>query len=173
MPRQTGLPPIYDAAAEVLILGSFPSEKSRTQKSYYSNPSNCFWKLICEYFQEPLPTSDSQKEALLLTHHIAVWDMIESCEIVGSSNKDIKNCAYHRAAEIQALIDRSDIKTIVLNGKKLARAYKKQFGALAVHCEPVMSTSAANNGRAPERKEEWRNVLDSCISNAGAPPHRT
>lgn len=95
MPRQTGLPPIYDAAAEVLILGSFPSEKSRTQKSYYSNPSNCFWKLICECFQEPLPISDSQKEALLLTHHIAVWDMIKSCEIVGSSNKDIKNCAYH------------------------------------------------------------------------------
>lgn len=72
MSRQKGLPPIWDADSEVLILGSFPSEKSRNSKSYYSNNSNCFWKMICELYQEPLPTNNPEKEALLLRHHIAV-----------------------------------------------------------------------------------------------------
>lgn len=159
MSRQKGLPPIYNADSEVLILGSFPSEKSRESGSYYSNKDNSFWNIICEYYNEPLPTNKSEKEAILLKHHIAVWDMIESCEIVGSSDKNIKDAEYHKAIEIQALLNQSKIKKIIINGHTLDETYKKYFGEIAMPSVAVLSTSSANNGRKIQREQEWRNEL--------------
>lgn len=159
MSRQKGLPPIYNADSEVLILGSFPSEKSRESGSYYSNKDNSFWNIICEYYNEPLPTNISEKEAILLKHHIAVWDMIESCEIVGSSDKNIKNAEYHKASEIRKLLKRSKIKKIIINGRTLDKKYKKYFGEIAMPSVAVLSTSPANNGRKVQREQEWRNEL--------------
>lgn len=159
MSIQKGLPPIYNADSEVLILGSFPSKESRESGSYYSNKDNSFWNIICEYYNEPLPTNNSEKEAILLKHHIAVWDMIESCEIVGSSDKNIKDAEYHKAIEIQALLNQSKIKKIILNGRTLDEIYKKYFGGIAMPSVAVLSTSSANNGRKIQREQEWRNEL--------------
>lgn len=159
MSRQKGLPPIYNADSEVLILGSFPSEESRESGSYYSNKSNSFWNIICEYYNEPLPTNNSEKEAILLKHHIAVWDMIESCEIVGSSDKNIKDAEYHKAIEIQELLKQSKIKKIIINGRTQEENYKKYFGEIAVPSVAVLSTSSANNGRKIQREQEWRKEL--------------
>lgn len=159
MSIQKGLPPIYNADSEVLILGSFPSEKSRESGSYYSNKDNSFWNIICEYYNEPLPTNNSEKEAILLKHHIAVWDMIESCEIAGSSDKNIKDAEYHKAIEIQALLNQSKIKKIIINGRTQEENYKKYFGEIAVPSVAVLSTSSANNGRKIQREQEWRNEL--------------
>ena len=159
MSRQKGLPPIYNADSEVLILGSFPSEESRKSGSYYSNKDNSFWIIICEYYNEPLPTNNSEKEAILLKHHIAVWDMIESCEIVGSSDKNIKDAEYHKAIEIQALLNQSKIKKIIINGRTLDEIYKKYFGEIAMPSVAVLSTSPANNGRKIQREQEWRKEL--------------
>lgn len=159
MSIQKGLPPIYNADSEVLILGSFPSEESRKSGSYYSNKDNSFWNIICEYYNEPLPTNNSEKEAILLKHHIAVWDMIESCKIVGSSDKNIKDAEYHKAIEIQELLKQSKIKKIIINGRTQEENYKKYFGEIAVPSVAVLSTSSANNGRKIQREQEWRNEL--------------
>lgn len=159
MSRQKGLPPIYNADSEVLILGSFPSEESRESGSYYSNKGNSFWIIICEHCNEPLPTNNSEKEAILLKHHIAVWDMIDSCEIEGSSDKKIKDAEYHKAIDIQKLLKRSKIKKIILNGRTLNKIYKKYFGEIAMPSVAVLSTSSANNGRKIQREQEWRNEL--------------
>ena len=159
MSRQKGLPPIYNADSEVLILGSFPSEESRKSGSYYSNKDNSFWIIICEYYNEPLPTNNSEKEAILLKHHIAVWDMIESCEIVGSSDKNIKDAEYHKVSEIQALLNQSKIKKIIINGHTLDETYKKYFGEIDMPSVAVLSTSPQNNGRKIQREQEWRKEL--------------
>ena len=162
MSRQKGLPPIYNADSEVLILGSFPSEESRKSGSYYSNKDNSFWNIICEYYNEPLPTNNnnSEKETILLTHHIAVWDMIESCEIVGSSDKKIKVPEYHKASDIKDLLDQSKkIKKIIINGRTLDKIYKKYFGEIAMPYVAVLSTSSENNGRKIQREQEWRKEL--------------
>ena len=159
MSRQKGLPPIYNADSEVLILGSFPSEESRKSGSYYSNKDNSFWNIICEYYNEPLPTNNSEKEAILLKHHIAVWDMIESCKIVGSSDKKIKDLEYHKAIKIQDLLNQSKIKKIIINGRTQEENYKKYFGEIAVPSVAVLSTSSENNGRKIQREQEWRKEL--------------
>ena len=159
MSRQKGLPPICYADSEVLILGSFPSKKSRESESYYFNKSNGFWNIICEYYNEPLPTNKSEKKKILHKHHIAVWDMIESCEIVGSSDKKIKNPEYHKVSEIQALLKQSKIKKIIINGRTLDKKYKKYFGEIDMPSVAVLSTSPANNGRKIQREQEWRKEL--------------
>ena len=159
MSRQKGLPPIYNAESEVLILGSFPSEESRKSGSYYSNKANSFRNIICEYYNESLPTNNSEIEAILLKHHIAVWDMIESCEIAGSSDKNIKDAEYHKASDIQDLLNKSKIKKIIINGRTLDESYKKYFGEIAMPYVAVLSTSPANNGRKIQREQEWRNEL--------------
>ena len=160
MSIQKGLPPIYNADSEVLILGSFPSEESRKSGSYYSNKSNSFWNIICEYYNEPLPTTNnSEKEAILHKHHIAVWDMIESCEIVGSSDKKIKVPEYHKAIEIKDLLKKTKIKKIIINGHTLDETYKKYFGEIDMPSVAVLSTSPKNNGRKIQREQEWRKEL--------------
>ena len=159
MSIQKGLPPIYDADSEVLILGSFPAKESRESGSYYSNKANSFWNIICEYYNEPLPTNNSEKEEILHKHHIAVWDMIESCEIVGSSDKKIKDPEYHKAIKIQDLLNQSKIKKIIINGRTQDKNYKKYFGEIAMPSVAVLSTSPANNGRKIQREQEWRKEL--------------
>ena len=161
MSRQKGLLPIYDDDSEVLILGSFPSKESRESESYYSNKGNSFWNIICEYYNEPLPTNNnnSEKEAILHKHHIAVWDMIESCEIVGSSDKKIKDPEYHKASEIKDLLKKTNIKKIIINGRTLDKKYKKYFGGIDMPSVAVLSTSPANNGRKIQREQEWRKEL--------------
>ena len=159
MSRQKGLPPIYDDDSEVLILGSFPSEESRESGSYYSNKSNSFWNIICDFYNESLPTNNFEKKKILHTHHIAVWDMIESCEIVGSSDKKIKDPEYHKAIEIKELLKKSKIKKIIINGRTLNKIYKKYFGEIDMPSVAVLSTSPANNGRKIQREQEWRKEL--------------
>lgn len=159
MSRQKGLPPIYDADSEVLILGSFPSEESRESGSYYSNKDNSFWKIICGHCNEPLPTNNSEKEAILHKHHIAVWDMIDSCEIEGSSDKNIKDAEYHKAIDIRDLLNKTKIKKIIINGYTLDETYKKYFGEIDVPSVAVLSTSSENNGRKIQREQEWRKEL--------------
>ena len=95
----------------------------------------------------------------MLKHHIAVWDMIESCEIAGSSNKKIKDPEYHKAIEIQALLNQSKIKKIIINGRTQEENYKKYFGEIAMPSVAVLSTSSENNGRKIQREQEWRKEL--------------
>ena len=95
----------------------------------------------------------------MLKHHIAVWDMIDSCEIVGSSDKNIKDPEYHKAIDIQDLLNKTKIKKIIINGRTLDKKYKKYFGGIDMPSVAVLSTSPANNGRKIQREQEWRKEL--------------
>lgn len=152
--------PLYDSHSRVLILGSFPSVKSREQAFFYGHPQNRFWRLLALLFGEPVPQSVSEKRALCHTHHIALWDVIASCEIVGSSDSSIKNA---KANDISAILSAASIEQIFVNGKTASRLYDRyilpQTGRLAV-CLP--STSPANAAWSLERLHEaWKIILPS------------
>ena len=83
--------PVCDALCRVLVLGTFPSVKSRENAFYYGHPQNRFWRVVSAVFEEPLPQSIPQKRAMLLRHHIALWDVIASCDIAGSSDASSRN----------------------------------------------------------------------------------
>ena len=107
-------PPFFDKDSKVLILGSFPSVKSREQMFFYGHPQNRFWKVIAAVTQSKLPVTIKEKKELLQNKHIALWDVIASCEITGSSDSSIKNVVPNDISEI---IKNSDIKYIFVNGK--------------------------------------------------------
>ena len=78
--------PVYNEHSRILILGSFPSVKSREAGFFYGHPQNRFWKVLANVFQAEVPGTIEEKKAFLLEHRIAVWDVIGQCEITGSSD---------------------------------------------------------------------------------------
>jgi len=136
------IPPFYDNKSKILILGSFPSVKSREQMFFYGHPQNRFWKVIARVFEDTEPVSVTEKKAFLAKHHIAMWDVIGSCEIEGSSDSSIKNVTVN---DLSVILDHAEIERIFVNGKTAEKYYKKyilsRFGRNAV-CLP--STSPAN-----------------------------
>ena len=134
--------PVFDEHSEVLILGSFLSVKSREEGFYYGHPQNRFWKLLARLTEEPVPETIEEKKAMLLKHHIALWDVVHSCDIVGSSDSSIKNvvpCEFNRILSV------SPIRQICANGTKAWQLYhkycEKETGREAVK---LPSTSPAN-----------------------------
>lgn len=114
--------PVYDAESEILILGTFPSVKSREQNFYYGHPQNRFWKVLARLLDEELPETVEEKKKMLLKHHIAVWDVIQSCDIIGSSDSSIRNVV---PADVSRILRESRITKIFANGDKAYRLYKK------------------------------------------------
>lgn len=133
--------PVCDALCRVLVLGTFPSVKSRENAFYYGHPQNRFWRVVSAVFEEPLPQSIPQKRAMLLRHHIALWDVIASCDIAGSSDASIRNAVPN---DLPALLRESRIDCILLNGKTAERIYLKYWKDLSVPHLCLPSTSPAN-----------------------------
>ena len=129
-------PPLYDNTSKVLILGSFPSVVSRQKSFYYANKMNRFWPVMGRIFAE-VP---EDKEAFCHKHHIALWDVIESCTITGSSDSSICDVKVN---DIQGLIDKTKIRTVFTTGGKAASLYKKYVVCDAEHIA-LPSTSGAN-----------------------------
>ena len=151
--------PIYDKHSTILILGSFPSVKSREEGFFYGHKQNRFWKVVSRVFEEEEPKTIEEKKALLLRKHIAVWDVIAGCDIEGSSDSTIKNV---RPNDLSTILDNAQIKAIYVNGKTAEKYYKKyiekSINRKAV-CLP--STSPANAAWSLERLlEEWKVILD-------------
>ena len=113
--------PLYNNNSRILILGSFPSVKSREAHFFYHHPQNRFWKIIESLFNEDCTTIDKKKKCLL-QNNIALWDVIESCEIEGSSDSSIKNVKIN---DLTKIINESKIKTVFTNGKKSYQLYNK------------------------------------------------
>lgn len=150
--------PIYDANSKILILGSFPSVRSREQQFYYAHAQNRFWKVISAVFGCAVPQTVDEKRAFLLQNGIALWDCIKRCDISGSSDASIKNA---EANDIGIILQSSDIKTIFTNGKTAYNIYNRlilpKIGREAI-CLP--STSPANAAYSPERLiTEWRKAI--------------
>lgn len=159
--------PIYDDKSEVLILGSFPSVKSRENRFYYGHPQNRFWKVTAGVFQESVPQTIEQKRDFLLRNHVAVWDVIASCDIAGSSDSSIRNVVPN---DMQEILQHTAIRAIYANGDKAYRLFMKycrQEGQPEVYKLP--STSPANAAWSVERlTEAWREILagHGCVGNA-------
>ena len=149
------IPPVYDKNSEILILGSFPSVKSREQGFFYGHPQNRFWKVTAAVFGEEVPGSIEEKKAFLLRNHIAVWDVIESCEILGSSDSSIKNV---KANDLTKLLENTRISLLFVNGKTAEKMYNKYvFPILGRECICLPSTSPANAAWNTERLiSEWK-----------------
>jgi len=150
--------PVYDGTSEILILGSFPSVKSRENKFFYGHPQNRFWKVVSALFGEPVPESTDEKRSFLLRNHIAVWDVIASCDIEGSSDSSIRNVVPN---DIRRILNAADIRQIYCNGTKSCSLYKKYLEPVT-HRPAVKlpSTSPANAAAGLEKlKESWRVIL--------------
>ena len=134
--------PLYNDSSKVLILGSFPSVKSREQNFFYGHPQNRFWRVIASVFEQPVPQSIEEKKQLILSCGLALWDSIASCEITGSSDSSIRNAQPN---DLSIILNNCNIERIYCNGRKSYELYQKyirpQTGRAAV-CLP--STSPAN-----------------------------
>jgi hypoxanthine-DNA glycosylase len=134
--------PVYNGSSKILILGTFPSVKSREQNFYYGHPQNRFWKVLANLTGEPVPISIEEKKSLLYKHEIAIWDVIQSCDIIGSSDSSIKNVV---PADLNRVLSESQVTRIFTNGDKAYRLYEKycqiQTGIEAIK---LPSTSPAN-----------------------------
>ena len=148
------IPPLYDGASNILILGSFPSVKSREYGFFYGHPQNRFWRVIAAICGEPVPQSIEEKKQLLLVHHIAVWDVIYSCEIEGSADSSIKNAV---PTDIGEIIRNSNITKVFTNGKKADELYRKyQQNAVGPEAICLPSTSPANAAWSLEKlTDKW------------------
>lgn len=152
------IPPVFDENSRVLILGSFPSVKSREQGFFYGHPQNRFWKVTAALFSEDAPQSIEEKRSFLLRNRIAVWDVIGSCDIVGSSDASIRNVT---ANDLSVILNAAVIRAIFVNGKTAYAYYQKytepKIGRPAI-CLP--STSPANAAWSVERLiEAWKEIL--------------
>ena len=107
------IPPVFDADSRILILGSFPSVKSRESCFFYGHPQNRFWKLLARLRKEDIPSSVEEKKAFLLRNHIAVWDTIHSCSIEGSSDSSIRDVIPN---DLASILDHASIQAIYTNG---------------------------------------------------------
>ena len=136
------IPPVYDQNCHTLILGTFPSVVSRRTMFFYGHPQNRFWRMLAGVFDADIPSTREQKISLLLSHNIALWDVIESCEIMGSSDSSIRNA---RPNYIVGLAAKAPITRIFTNGAAAHKLYLKYcLGSVGIPDIPLPSTSPAN-----------------------------
>ena len=156
--------PIFDENSIILILGSFPSVKSREEGFFYGHPQNRFWKVTSAVFEDDTPHTIEEKKSFLLRNRIAVWDVIGSCDIEGSSDSSIKNVI---ANDLSVILDKADIRQIYINGQTAYKYYRKYsekvIGRSAI-CLP--STSPANAAWSVERlTDAWSCIKKDIIKN--------
>lgn len=153
------IPPFYDKDSEILILGSFPSVKSREQRFFYGHPQNRFWRVTAAVFGAEEPITVPEKKSFLKKYHIALWDVIASCDIQGSADSSITNVTPN---DLSVILETARIRGIFVNGKTAERFYKK-------YSEPIInkkaiclpSTSPANAAWRPEQLiESWSVIRD-------------
>lgn len=148
------IPPLFDENSKTLILGSFPSVKSREAAFFYGHPQNRFWSVLAAIYGIDKPETVEEKKKLILENNLALWDVIASCEIVGSSDSSISDVT---ANNLSVIINNSKIERIFVNGKTAEKYYNKytypKTGIKAV-CLP--STSPANAAWKLEKLvEKW------------------
>lgn len=148
MSKVYGFEPVFDSNSRVLILGSFPSVKSRETEFYYGNKLNRFWATMCEAFDEQAVVTVEDKKLLCLKHGVALWDIVASCEIKGSLDADIKN---FELVDLQRILGSCNLQKILCNGATAYKLTKSIYnGEIPIYKLP--STSSAN---VRFNKAEW------------------
>lgn len=156
--------PLYNKESQILILGSFPSVKSRESAFFYGHPQNRFWKLMSRILDCDIPDNIESKKTIMLKHNIALWDTIEECDIIGSSDSSIKNIV---PVDINALLDNSSVKAVFCNG---ATSYNLFIKYLKPVCNitPIKlpSTSPANAAWSLDKLYNvWQKAINPYIKN--------
>lgn len=151
-------PALYDRESQVLMLGSIPSPKSREMAFYYGHPQNRFWKVMATVLGESLPETIAQKKAMLKKHHVALWDVLDSCTIVGASDTSIEDPVVNN---IKELVEKSKVTRIFCTGATAHKLYQKlcakDVGIVAIK---LPSTSPANCAVSLEKLiEAYKKVL--------------
>jgi len=150
--------PIYNSDSKLLILGSFPSVKSREGEFYYHHPRNRFWKLISQLYNSAEPITIEDKINILLNNNIALWDVVKSCEVVGSADSSIKNIIPN---DIASILKGSKIERIVANGNLTYDVYMKYvFPITGMPIIKMPSTSPANAKYTVEKLSlKWKEII--------------
>ena len=149
----------FDKDSRVLILGTIPSPKSREQGFYYGHPQNRFWKVLADVLGEEFPQTVEERKRFLKRNHIALWDVLESCEIKGASDVSIRNA---RPNDMNRILQAADIRAIFATGAKAAQLYKKLcFPECGVEAVRLPSTSPANCECSYEKlREAYSQICD-------------
>ena len=149
----------FDQDSRVLILGTIPSPKSREQGFYYGHPQNRFWKVLADVLGEEFPQTVEERKRFLKRNHIALWDVLESCEIKGASDVSIRNAMPN---DMNRILQAADIRAIFATGAKAAQLYKKLcFPECGVEAVRLPSTSPANCGCSYEKlREAYSQICD-------------
>lgn len=153
-----GFPPFFGPESRVLILGSFPSVKSREEAFYYAHPQNRFWKVLAGCFGDNPPYSLYEKKLFLSAHKIALWDAVESCDVIGSGDASIKNVT---PTDVGLILKSAKIKKIILNGRTAEKYFLKYNPEAEAPFVTLPSTSPANAAWGLERLiSVWRPELE-------------
>ena len=154
--------PVWNSESEILILGSFPSVKSREAQFFYAHPQNRFWRMLAAVYDETPPATVDEKKRLLLSHRLALWDVIRTCDITGSADVSIKNAVPN---DIPLLIASSAIRFVICNGQTAFRLYRRYLESVTGLPAVVLpSTSPANASFSLQKlTEEWRKCLKGTI----------
>ena len=150
--------PVYDERSEILILGTFPSVKSRENNFYYGHPQNRFWRVLAHVLGESVPTDIEEKRALLLRHRIALWDTVAACSVTGSADAGIRDVVPN---DISAILRTAPIRAIYTNGAKAHERYRRHIlPSTGIEDIKLPSTSPANAAWRFERLcGEWAIIL--------------
>lgn len=153
------IPAVYDSQSRILILGSFPSVKSRENNFFYGHPQNRFWSVLACVFGQSIPQTNDEKRAFLLHNRVALWDVIASCEIEGSSDARIRNAVPN---DIAPILKSASIRAIYTNGKAADDLYRRFLEhRTGIKATRLPSTSPANAMWSLERLiEAWSVVRE-------------
>lgn len=134
--------PVYDENSRVLILGTMPSPASRAAGFYYAHPQNRFWPVLAAVYGESVPADDGARRALILSHGLALWDVLKSCDIAGASDASIQNAVPN---DIPALLVKTHIGRVLCTGQTAAKLYRRLVEEkTGLPCMALPSTSPAN-----------------------------
>lgn len=162
-------PPVYDKDCEILILGSIPSPKSREAAFYYGHPQNRFWKVLAAVYEEKVPECIEEKKQMVLSHHIALWDALEACDICGASDSSIKN---PEPTDIPKLLKETRIRHIYTTGAAAYKFYQKlNYPRTGIRAVKLPSTSPANCAFSLERLVQAYQVIRSTSSGNTGKKH--
>lgn len=155
--EEHGIAPVYDENSEILILGSFPSVRSRAEGFFYGHPRNRFWRVMAAVFGDEVPVSTEEKKNFLLRHRVALFDVLAACEIEGSADGSIRAALPN---DLTPILEKSKIRRIFVNGKTAEKLYQKYLlpgTGIPALCLP--STSPANAAVSEERLiEAWQEI---------------
>ena len=151
--------PVFNTESKILILGSFPSVKSRENNFFYGRPQNRFWKVMAKVLEWEVPKTIEEKRKMLLENHVAVWDVIASCSILGSSDTSIKDVVVN---DFSKILENSKVERIYVNGGKAYELYHKYAEKVTgIKAVKLPSTSPANAAWSLEKlTKTWKEIIE-------------